>query len=205
MRHLKTLTLAGLFAFGPALTVQAATMTNDLGGGVSCTYGGIGAGVSVSTDCTQANPLGPGGNTTLAEMNDQSLFGTDEWTIADKIDDIDQGTTFGDYFKITFTEVEIENGKTEATEGEWELLSGFSFVPGESYAIALKSATSSFVYLLDPAFSSGTWSMVDLDDKAISSMTLFGTVAPIPMPAAGLLMLGALGALGGVAARRRRG
>lgn len=203
MMNLKTLALAGVFAVGSTLALQAATV-KDLGGGVSCTYGGDDdAGVSISTDCTQASPLGNGGNTTLVEMNGQSLFSIDDWSFADKIDNIDEGITLGDFFKITFTDFVIENGKTEAKAGTWELLAGFSFAPGESYAIALKSATSSFVYLLDPAFSSGTWSTVDLGGKAISNMTLFGTVAPIPLPAAGFLMLGALGALG-VAARRRK-
>lgn len=51
------------------------------------------------------------------------------------------------------------------------------------------------------------WKSVDdqgeLRKNALSHVTLYGTPAPIPVPAAGLLLLTALGGLG-VAARRRR-
>lgn len=187
--------LAAAMAFGGA--VSAATVKN-LGGGVTCTYGATGAGVSASTDCDQADPLGPGGNTKLAQMNAQDIFTTDPWTLDDKID---APSLVGTFLKIT-----IASG---GTSGTWSLLDGLQFVAGEFYAIALKASNTSFVYLLDTSATSGTWSTRDFVNNggqrpALSNLTLFGTATPaaIPLPATGLLLIGALGGLG--LARRRR-
>ncbi len=173
--------------------VSAATV-KDLGGGVTCTYGGLGsgAGVTATTDCDQASPLGPGGNTTLAIMNNQDIFTMDTWDLANKID---LPALIGSVFKIT-----VNAG---GTSGTWSLLDGLAFATGELYSIALKGSNTSFVYLLDTSFTSGTWSMIDFRTNsgqipALSNITLFGTAtpAPIPLPATGLLLVGALAGLG---------
>ncbi len=188
--------LAVATAFGSA---GSAATVKDLGGGLTCTYGATGAGVSASTDCTQASPLGPGGNTKLAQMNAQDIFTTETWTLADKID---LPALIGSFLKIT-------TDTASRLSGTWSLLDGLSFAADEFYAIALKGSNTSFVYLLDTSATSGTWSMVDLingggNNPGLSNITLFGTATPttIPLPATGLLLLGALGGLGLM--RRRR-
>lgn len=173
-------------------TVGGAATVKDLGGGVTCTFGATDAGVSASTDCDQASPLGPGGNTTLTQMNEQDIFTTETWSLADKIN---VPSMVGSYLKITFA--------SDLKSGTWSLLDGLAFSAGEFYAIALKSATNSFVYLLDTSATAGTWSMVDFlgpqgQQQALSNITLFGTSspAPIPLPATGVLLIAALGGLG---------
>lgn len=161
--------------------------------------------------CLQANPLGPGGNTTLHQMNSQTIFGFGDanpdgqrWTIADKIDV--GGSLLGSFFSITVTET--KGGA--ALGGTWSLLPGLVFAPGESYAMVLKGTTSSFVYLLDTSSTFGTWSTADLrtgpqgrNQAGLSNITLMGTAAPIPLPAAAWLLLGGIAGLGAVARRRR--
>lgn len=182
--------LAAAAAFG---TAGGAATVKNLGG--SCTFGGAGAGISTSTACAQASPLGSGGNTKLAQMNAQDIFTTETWTFGDKINLPDM---VGKYLKISFSSTKLT--------GTWSLLDGLSFSAGELYAIALKGATTSFVYLLDTSFTSGTWSMIDLKNRggktpSLSNITLFGTAAPIPLPATGLLLVGAVA---GLALMRRR-
>jgi hypothetical protein len=67
----------------------------------------------------------------------------------------------------------------------------------------IKGATDNAAYLMNKAFTSGSWNVVDLDlpnsggDPDLSNVTLFGTapLAPVPVPAAGFLLIGALGGL----------
>jgi hypothetical protein len=189
----RSLVVGAVFAAAAAFaSVGSAATVKDLGGGVTCTYGATGAGVSASTDCAKASPLGPGGNTRLFEMNAQDIFTTKTWTLADKINLPDM---VGEFLKITFS--------ADLKSGTWSLLDGLRFAAGEFYAIALKGANRSFVYLLDTSATSGSWSMMDIRTKggtipALSNITLFGTAdpAPIPLPATGLLLLAALGGLG---------
>lgn len=170
----------------------------------TCTYGGVGAGVSESTDCTIANPFGPGGNTRLEEMVAQELFEIDNWILDDKIDRDDRvGTILGDMFKIMVD--------PDATTGTWSLLDGAGFPTGESFAIALKAGSQktggSVVYLLDTSATAGTWDMIDISGRQLSNITLFGSAdpaTPIPLPAAGWLLLSAIGGLGFGARRCRK-
>ena len=209
------LPIATVFALGISATVAQAAVIDqgdgtflktffnaEKGENVRCTYGGVGAGVSESTDCTIADPLGPGGNTKLEQMVGQELFEIDAWSFDDKINVED--TLLGDMFKITVG--------TGATTGTWSLLEGFDFPVGESFAIALKagsaqSGAGSVVYLLDTLATNGTWNTIDLNEKQLSNITLFGTdtpAAPIPLPAAGVLLITALGGMGLISRRRRK-
>ena len=163
-------------------------------------------GASAAKDCGNFS-TGEGGNTTLSMMNGPpKAFGIlGSWTVGDKFDTegVEEKTILGKYFKITVTEVK-DNDPEERIAGTWSLLDGFFFPEGESFALALKAGPNSFVYLLDNDFTSGTWSTVDLDNKGLSNITLFGTTTPIPLPAAGWLLLGGLGALGFAARRKRK-
>lgn len=99
--------------------------------------------------------------------------------------------------------------------GAYDFSSLFAGMIGE-VLVVFKSGDNPLVgYLLDTANLAGTWSNPFTDppfdlpgnsaEQGVSHITVYGDVAPIPVPAAGLVMLGALGALGGVAARRRKG
>lgn len=91
------------------------------------------------------------------------------------------------------------NSDSEATAGEWSY-SG----PGIATLIVLKVSNQYAVYLYNDAITDsmpnmGSWSTADLDSKGLSHITAYSVV---PIPAAGWLMLSALGLLG---VRRRKG
>ena len=206
--------LAGLglcvaFAGGAAATPVFGS--SELGGGAHCTFasaplspGDAGlVGVSAATDCIRLTG-GPGGNTTLQMMIDDSAFEMASWSFEDKAN-LPALVSLGGYLNIT-----VNPDSNSVPSGTWSLADGFAFPVGESFALALKGGPSSITYLLNPAFTFGTWSMADItnpggQNPGLSNITLFGTaaVAPIPLPAPVLLLLGALGGLA-IAARRRR-
>jgi hypothetical protein len=81
---------------------------------------------------------------------------------------------------------------------------------GPPVVLAANGANTVFnvVYKLDIANGSGTWSTADLlnpggQRPALSNITMFGTAAPIPLPAAAWLLIGGLAGLSAVARRRK--
>jgi hypothetical protein len=58
-------------------------------------------------------------------------------------------------------------------------------------------------FAVDSGEVEGTWSNVPRQGAGLSHVTLYGSVAPVPLPAAGLMLLGALGGLAALRRRRR--
>jgi hypothetical protein len=96
--------------------------------------------------------------------------------------------------------------------GTWSLNPLFQFDDDEQYAFAIKSANPNavgedgvfnVVYLMNNDVTSGMFNTSDLT-QGFSNIRLFGTgdLAPIPLPAAGWLLLGGLCGL--VAMKRRK-
>ena len=111
------------------------------------------------------------------------------------------GEIYADAFKITFDYF----GDGGPVGGTW------TFAPtGDEtltpHYMVLKSGggTDGSVYDIS-GLTTGAWSTFDhLDGKAISHISFFNTGIPeIPLPAAGFLLIGALGGMG-VASRRRK-
>lgn len=164
------------------------------------------AGLSVGADC---GDFSVGQNTDAEDLADAEAFGSAGWSFEEVLavdpDDFD-GTINGMKFSIALA----EDGKS----GTWFLNNDFFFPAGEDFAFVLKAATTSFTYLVDTsAGTSGTWSTVDIttpgqgnQQPTLSNIRLIGTAAPsvIPLPAAGWLLLGGLGALGALGHRRRK-
>lgn len=152
---------------------------------------------TTSTECISPVSGGDGGNVKVEQMNGQSIFGYDDWTEIAKSDVGDPN----DIFSLTIS----NDGKS----GTWTLIAPYTWGEGV-YAFAIKGAVDNAVYLMDKAYTFGTWNTIDLENKggndpALSNITLFGTtdVSVVPLPAAGWLLLMGIGGLG-VASRRRR-
>lgn len=104
--------------------------------------------------------------------------------------------------------VEILVTGVQSLSGLWEIVVPTGFTLTNAF-LALKSGNGQ----LDPDFAlfsipdgilSGSWSIA-AGSQSLSHISLYGTLVPatIPLPAAGFLLIGALGGLG-LASRRRR-
>lgn len=194
-----------MFDLKPLRTLAAAGLLALMAGGASAATCNI-ANFTTSTACVSPVTGGPGGNVIASEMNRQSIFGRNNWTLLAELEepDTESGSeTFGRFGSlVVFT---VTYGPDGAQSGTWALNPLLRWGAG-LFAFAIKGATSNAVYLMDTRFRFGTWNVVDLlnagGNPDMSNIRLFGTaqLAPIPLPAAGFLMLGALGLL----SRRRR-
>ena len=132
-------------------------------------------------------------------------FGITSWLLADKNDD---GIVISPYDLIA-------NGNGSVT-GLWNVS---SFNNYQYAALVIKGGAVAFVaYLLDLSQLSGTWSTADLingggNQPGLSHISLYVgglqiTPPPpppeVPLPAAGLLLLTAMGGLGMLRARRAK-
>lgn len=166
---------------------------------------------TTSTACYSPVPgtggPGPGGgNVVAADMNGvlpSGAFGQTGWKLIDDIEGtLLPGPQVSDDGFFTFTY------DSNLKQGTWKL--NFPWIWGEGvFAFVIKGATDNAAYLMDKNFTSGTWTVVDLDtpngrgDPDLSNVRLFGTsdLVPIPLPAAGWMLLAGIG---GLAAMRRR-
>ena len=173
------------------------------------------ANFTTSQGCISPVPGGSGGNVTEDTMNTFSeggmngAFGFTNWKKLGKVDvpnaggtDLESGPQQPFAFSIT------TDG--DRLVGTWSLNPLFLWGEGE-YAFALKGSTDNAVYWMDKAFTSGTFETAELstpsgNQPGLSNIRLFGTddLAPIPLPASVLMILGAVGAMAGVGWRRRR-
>lgn len=166
--------------------------------------------LTTSTDCALPG-VGNGGNSSLAYMS--GLFGVSTWTHdLGKIDTNGGASIASTNFSIT-----SDSGNSQ---GAWALTTGFTFDPTKIYAFVMKGGNDgSIAYLMDTSVTSGTWSHLDLPytsngkgnnpPPGLSNIRLYATgglippssTTPVPLPAAGWMLLAGLG---GLAAMRRR-
>jgi hypothetical protein len=204
---LKTL----LAASALALMAAAANATTTCQYGDETDFGLFNADVYTSTDCEgmiagndkaalPGSNVG-GGNT---NVNDPALFGISTWVEAGKVDVPDPLGSFVGGSSGILTMTLNADGKS----GTWSV-SSWSGIG--SAMLVLKGGPNFAAYLLDLAAGlSGEWRTDALlvgnslqNSAGLSHITLYTSPAPIPLPAAGFLLLGALGGLAAVRRRRR--
>lgn len=129
------------------------------------------------------------GNDTNTINSAFSMFGMTGWILADKNDDNSSGNQ-----AISFLTAPVNGAKS----GAWGI-SGLA----DKVVVTLKAGNGFGAFLLEQPKLTGNWS----SGKDLSHASIYYTgetsVSEVPLPAAGLLLLGALGGLG-VAGRRRR-
>jgi hypothetical protein len=187
-------------------TLLAASALALMAGGASAATCNV-VNFTTSTQCVSPVTGGPGGNVTETEMNaGAGVFGIKGWLELAAIGSVSApGPQNSSPFLFSFS---YNDGLKSS--GTWSLNPAFTWGAG-SYAFVIKGATDNAAYLMNKAFTSGSWNVVDLDlpnsggDPDLSNVTLFGTapLAPVPVPAAGFLLIGALGGLAAVRRRRR--
>jgi hypothetical protein len=108
------------------------------------------------------------------------------------------GEDYTSAFNVTFG---------SAKDGSWSFTGGPGLTHTPAY-MAVKAATNWALYALDGALS-GDWSTAGLltpngrNQADVSHVSFYNSAAPIPLPAAGWLMLAGLGSLGALVRRRR--
>lgn len=153
--------------------------------------------LAVAATCAAGNDLGDGG----IVKDDLSMFGLTGWGNGDSTD-----SSAGDG-SVMFASAPV----VKATGGIWSLQSYEGYNP---LMIVLKSGTQYGAFLITEMFSglSGTWAITQeqcnrkgckTTGKALSHASVYynGEPSAVPLPAAGFLLLGALG---GLAALRRK-
>jgi hypothetical protein len=206
---LKTL----LAASALALLAAAANATTSCQYGDETDFGLFNADVYTSTDCAgmiagndKAAAPGTDLGNGVTNVNDPAIFNISTWVEAGKVDvpkesddpDFDGGTD--GILTMTLN----ADGKS----GTWSVSSWAGI---GSAMLVLKGGPNFAAYLLDLAAGlSGEWRTDALlvgnnlqNSAGLSHITLYTSPAPIPLPAAGFLLLGALGGLAAVRRRRR--
>ncbi len=213
----------------PFLWVAVAASALSFGSTAALAQGGPPPGIATGeSDCDVINfqtsiacvaPVdsGEGGNVTAQQMTEQGIFSdiiglNQEWSLLGEISFVQgesgaSSTPLPSIFSVTYTTFDDDD---DAVGGTWKLEFPFTWGAG-NYAFAVKGGapatgkTYNAVYLMNKNFLSGIWTANDID-FAMSNIRLFGTapMAIIPLPAAGWLLLTALGGLGVAGLRRRR-
>lgn len=158
----------------------------------TCSINGVSFSLDISagTTCVAGNDLGANG----IVVNDMSFFNLTGWGLGDSTD------AEGGDGSVMFASAPVVN----STGGSWSIDSYNGYSP---LMIVLKSGPQYGAFMLTELVSglSGTWSIItdkNRRGKALSHASVYynGEPSPVPIPAAGLLLVGALG---GLAALRR--
>ena len=186
---------AGLLA-GAAMTgaANAATCQAQAGGPNTVSYdltqGGVGMDFIVDVECfSNAND-----SNTISPTFD--IFGSAGWLLGDKVGD--EGGGDGN--------VAFDNAPLEFDDGVWSLTLASGFTASDIFVV-LKQANSFAAFLLDINEPyQGFWSTLGPSTSVqdLSHASVYykpGEPAPIPLPAAGWLLIAALG---GLAVARKR-
>lgn len=178
-----TLSAAAGLAVMAALPANAATVTCG-----KVTYGLIQDGIALTGVCGTDN------NDFAANVNLVSPApGGGVWVLADKSDDAGSGNQ----------EAMFANPVPASGQTTWAVLNPFNY---PSLLVTLKQSNTYATFALDMTKAlSGTWSTSgpgkSVNDLSHASVFVSGEPAPIPVPAAGFLLVTAVG---GLAALRRR-
>ena len=206
--NMKKLTgMIAAFALGGIMlsAAPASAVTTDCSLGVPDASGKVtpNAGCEFSDRSGASQP-------TLTEVNAENFFGISDWSENGKIDTDDGAGTNG---SLTISGTDINDGGSWSISGFDSSLTymllfkdGSSALPSTLIGYLITTATGAFDQVFSNCSASGCVPRTD----AISNIRLFSSTSdpnnnnPIPLPAAGFLLLGALGALGGLGAYRRR-
>lgn len=142
-----------------------------------------------------------------ANFGNAALFGSTDWSLDTRINvsEVQDGFFFDAPSPDGILNAMLD---ADALSGTWSVDSWAGI--GQAMLV-LKGGNGFAAYLLDlTAGLTGGWNTQALtvgrndNQPALSHVSLYTTPAPIPLPAAGFLLLGALGGLGVMARRRRR-
>jgi hypothetical protein len=159
---------------------------------LSCSTGSTSSSATFTlNEATQAACIsgqGSAGNDTPTINSAYSLFGMTGWVLSQKNDGAE-----GDKV-ITFATAPVNGTKS----GSWAVN---SFAGLANVVLTLKAGDGFAAFLLDTNFLSGKW----WSTKNLSHASIYynGTPSQVPLPAAGLLLAGALGGLGVFGAKRK--
>lgn len=227
MNMLKTLLGAGALSL-VAGAASAATVENYSTEAPedSCVLTNFTTSIACNGNFTTTGQGGGGGNVSAGDINPLFYDGDvsnpiDDWMLVSEISSADLLSpenslqsvpeNEGDaIFEIMVMAVEGDEEEDSFIQGMWRLAEGSSFDPDYFYAFSIKGSTDQAVYVMDTSIDDGAWKTMDLLNNGenfpgLSNIQLWkapGNMTPIPLPAAGWLLLGGLGGL--YAMKRRR-